>query len=117
MFGDLKLSAIVVQWGGEVYSKTLMQRDVNHTSTSMGSGIEAQSYQHAAWIRHVRIIDYSGSGERYPEWVHEYMGSVHHRTGALFWWQGQKISLLPMMRDFFLVLLYQVGVAGIQYLN
>ncbi|KAI3901819.1 hypothetical protein MKW92_010928 [Papaver armeniacum] len=62
---------LTVQWGGEVYSNTIMHRDMNHTSTKMGNGIEAL-YHFSAWIRNTKIIDYSAV-EKYPEWVHEYM--------------------------------------------
>ncbi|KAI3895467.1 hypothetical protein MKW92_051422 [Papaver armeniacum] len=71
LYGVLKLSAVTVQWGGEVYSNTIMHRDMNHTSTKMGNGIEAL-YHFSAWIRNTKIIDYSAV-EKYPEWVHEYM--------------------------------------------
>ncbi|KAI3967689.1 hypothetical protein MKX01_039599 [Papaver californicum] len=71
LFGLLKESAIMVQWGGEVYSRTISHKEVTHTSTKMGSGIEAL-YHFSAWIRNTKIIDYSAV-EKYPEWVHEYM--------------------------------------------
>ncbi|KAI3915317.1 hypothetical protein MKX01_035576 [Papaver californicum] len=70
LFGLLKESAIMVQWGEEVYSRTISHKEVSHTSAKMGSGIEAL-YHFSAWIRNTKIIDYSAV-EKYPEWVHEY---------------------------------------------
>ncbi|OVA08513.1 protein of unknown function DUF239 [Macleaya cordata] len=73
LFNLLKQSAAIVQFGGEVYSTTIGKAGVPHTATAMGSGDEAMSmFGFASFIKHVRIIDYSGT-ERYPEWVHPYM--------------------------------------------
>ncbi|KAI3956815.1 hypothetical protein MKW92_020814 [Papaver armeniacum] len=63
LFVLLRGSAKVVQFG----------EGVKHTSTAMGSGGDARDmYTGAAYIHHVRIIDYSLT-EKYPEWVMEYM--------------------------------------------
>ncbi|KAI3902653.1 hypothetical protein MKW92_030234 [Papaver armeniacum] len=73
LFVLLRGSAKVVQFGGEVYSETIGKEGVKHTSTAMGSGGDARDmYTGAAYIHHVRIIDYSLT-EKYPEWVMEYM--------------------------------------------
>ncbi|KAI3866176.1 hypothetical protein MKX03_008780 [Papaver bracteatum] len=73
LFLLLRGSAKVVQFGGEVYSETIGKEGVKHTSTEMGSGGDARDmYTGAAYIHHVRIIDYSLT-EKYPEWVMEYM--------------------------------------------
>ncbi|XP_062098504.1 protein neprosin-like [Humulus lupulus] len=67
LFGYLKQSAIMVQWGGEVYSPNVRKKP--HTTTAMGSG-EAASALHgfASYVKNVRIMDYSMS-LKYPEWV------------------------------------------------
>ncbi|MCL7031443.1 hypothetical protein MKW94_014341 [Papaver nudicaule] len=72
LFVLLRNSAKVVQFGGEVYSETIGKEGVRHTSTEMGSGAEARDKSGAAYIHHIRIIDYSLT-EKYPEWVIDYM--------------------------------------------
>ncbi|OVA08512.1 protein of unknown function DUF239 [Macleaya cordata] len=73
LFGRLRHSAAIVQFGGEVYSTTIGKEGVPHTATAMGSGEDAQyMFGSAAYINHIRIIDYSRT-ERYPEWVYPYM--------------------------------------------
>ncbi|KAK3213046.1 hypothetical protein Dsin_017752 [Dipteronia sinensis] len=68
LFGYLSRSAIMVEWGGEVYS-TNVKKGPPHTKTQMGSGSSAQTLEgSAASILHVRIKDYSLQ-LKYPEWV------------------------------------------------
>ena len=65
----LKQIAIVVQWGGDVYSKN-MKGVKPHTTTAMGSGEYASGLLgEACFIENVRILDYSLQ-VKYPEWVH-----------------------------------------------
>uniref|UniRef100_A0A803NP32 Neprosin PEP catalytic domain-containing protein n=1 Tax=Cannabis sativa TaxID=3483 RepID=A0A803NP32_CANSA len=65
LFRYLKQSAIMVQWGGEVYSPNVRKKP--HTTTAMGSG-EAASAGHgfASYVKNVRIMDYSMS---FTQWV------------------------------------------------
>ncbi|KAK9102238.1 hypothetical protein Sjap_019492 [Stephania japonica] len=67
LFSALQHSAVIVRWGGEVYStKTLGQKP--HTTTAMGSGNFAWGlWCHACFIQHIRIRDYSLYW-KYPEW-------------------------------------------------
>lgn len=67
LFGALSHSAILVEWGGEVFSSQL--RKAPHTATAMGSGEEASTlYGNAAFFQNIRIMDYSLS-LKYPEFV------------------------------------------------
>ncbi|XP_038711863.1 uncharacterized protein LOC120006061 [Tripterygium wilfordii] len=67
LFGYLKHSAIVVEWGGQVFSPNVLSTP--HTKTQMGSGDFASGHLgNACYIKGVRIIDYSKS-LKYPEWV------------------------------------------------
>ena len=67
LFGALRHSAILVQWGGEVYSANVRKRP--HTTTAMGSGEFARTlHGSACYIEGVRIIDYS-LALKYPERV------------------------------------------------
>lgn len=71
LFGYLSQSAILVEWGGQVYSPNVMKHP-QHTKTVMGSGSFADTLEGAACsIKHVRIIDYSLQ-VKYPEWVGTY---------------------------------------------
>lgn len=67
LFDYLKRSAIIVQWGGEVYSPNVRKRP--HTTTEMGSGQVAETLEgYACYIKGVRIIDNSTS-LKYPHRV------------------------------------------------
>ncbi|KAF4390089.1 hypothetical protein G4B88_005007 [Cannabis sativa] len=68
LFGYLQHSAVMVQWGGEVYSPNVREQKP-HTTTAMGSGQFARLlHGEAAYVKGVRIMDYSLS-LKYPEWV------------------------------------------------
>ncbi|RDX97678.1 hypothetical protein CR513_19531, partial [Mucuna pruriens] len=59
IFGLLKHSAILVEWGGQV-SSTNIKKETPHTRTTMGSGDFADGrFQNACYMRNVRIQDYS----------------------------------------------------------
>lgn len=63
----LKQSAILVEWGGEVYSPNV--KKTPHTKTAMGSGNFASGlFSNACFMDNVRIVDFSLS-LKYPEWV------------------------------------------------
>ncbi|XP_062158668.1 protein neprosin-like [Alnus glutinosa] len=67
----LRQSAIIVQWGGDVYSQKV-KRSRPHTATAMGSGEWPSGlWGLASYINKVRIVDYSLQ-VKYPEWVHSY---------------------------------------------
>ncbi|KAI4316559.1 hypothetical protein L6164_024532 [Bauhinia variegata] len=67
LFGYLSHSAILVEWGGQVYSTQI--RKTPHTQTAMGSGDFASGlYGNACYMQNVRIMDYSLS-LKYPEYV------------------------------------------------
>ena len=65
----MQQKAVLVQWGGDVYSKNV--KGVKpHTTTAMGSGDHASALLGAAcYINKLRILDYSLQ-LKYPEWVH-----------------------------------------------
>ena len=65
----MQQKAVLVQWGGDVYSKNV--KGVKpHTTTAMGSGDDASALLGAAcYINKLRILDYSLQ-LKYPEWVH-----------------------------------------------
>ena len=68
ILSNLKQKAILVQWGGDVYSKK-MKPGHPHTATGMGSGDYASGlWGGACYIKNVRILDYSLQ-LKYPEWV------------------------------------------------
>ncbi|KAI5442957.1 hypothetical protein KIW84_011843 [Lathyrus oleraceus] len=59
LFVSLKHSAVLVQWGGEVFSSKV-RTSPPHTGTWMGSGYTAEDgFGHACFIRNIRIRDYS----------------------------------------------------------
>lgn len=65
LLGSLKHSAIIVQWGGQVYSPQVKKSP--HTGTDMGSGeFPTGRYGNACYMRNVRIKDYSQQ-LKYPE--------------------------------------------------
>jgi hypothetical protein len=67
----LRQSAIIVQWGGDVYSKKV-KGSKPHTATAMGSGEWATGlWRFASYINKPRIVDYSLQ-VKYPEWVHSF---------------------------------------------
>ncbi|XP_062098506.1 protein neprosin-like [Humulus lupulus] len=67
LFGYLQHSAVMVQWGGEVFSPNVRQKP--HTTTAMGSGEFARLlHGSASYVKGVRIMDYSLS-LKYPSWV------------------------------------------------
>lgn len=67
----LQHSAILVEWGGEVYSKKLRKNNP-HTATAMGSGEFAYpNWGTSAYINRIRIIDYSLQ-LKYPDWVYSF---------------------------------------------
>ncbi|XP_044464847.1 uncharacterized protein LOC123195256 [Mangifera indica] len=67
LFGYLKHSAILVKWGGQVYSQAV--KKTPHTRTAMGSGEMANTLMgNACFMKNIRIIDYSLQS-KYPEWV------------------------------------------------
>ncbi|KAF7830490.1 carboxyl-terminal peptidase [Senna tora] len=67
LFDALSHSAILVEWGGEVFSSEL--RKAPHTATAMGSGDDASGlYGNAAFIQNLRIMDYSLT-LKYPDFV------------------------------------------------
>ncbi|KAL5850536.1 hypothetical protein ACOSQ4_008549 [Xanthoceras sorbifolium] len=58
LFDRLNQSALLVEWGGEVYSKNV--KKTPHTNTEMGSGSFAQTrYGSACFINNLRIQDAS----------------------------------------------------------
>ncbi|CAL5204839.1 unnamed protein product [Lathyrus oleraceus] len=68
LLGNLRHSATVVQWGGQVYSDKV-KKAPPHTSTQMGSGDSADGrFGFACYMSNVRIKDYSGF-HKYPEFV------------------------------------------------
>ncbi|XP_004501796.1 protein neprosin-like [Cicer arietinum] len=71
LLGNLRHSATLVQWGGQVFSYAV-KTDPPHTGTQMGSGDEANGrFGFACYMTNVRIKDYSKS-LKYPEYVHTY---------------------------------------------
>ncbi|PON76663.1 hypothetical protein PanWU01x14_033490 [Parasponia andersonii] len=67
LFNYLQHSAILVEWGGEVYSPNVKKSP--HTTTAMGSGDYASTLEGSAcYVKQVRIVDYS-LALKYPEWV------------------------------------------------
>ncbi|KAH9799844.1 AslB [Citrus sinensis] len=67
LFSYLSYSAILVEWGGQVYSPNV--KKTPHTKTAMGSGSFSHGLQGSACsIEHVRIIDFSLQ-LKYPQWV------------------------------------------------
>ncbi|XP_030452737.1 uncharacterized protein LOC115674486 [Syzygium oleosum] len=87
LFSYLKRSAIMVNWGGQVYST--MVKKTPHTRTAMGSGAYSEAlHGRACYINHVRIMDFSLS-LKYPEWVGVYNDQVYcyngqnHRDGYI----------------------------------
>lgn len=67
ILGNLRHSAILVEWGGQVFSSAV--KKTPHTGTGMGSGDFASGlYGHACFIQNIRIEDYSLS-LKYPEFV------------------------------------------------
>ncbi|XP_023524233.1 uncharacterized protein LOC111788198 [Cucurbita pepo subsp. pepo] len=74
LFGYLRNSATLVEWGGEVFSSNI--KKVPHTGTGMGSGDYAgEHYKYASFVRQPRIVDYSLQ-LKYPvrvgSWADEY---------------------------------------------
>ncbi|XP_027356576.1 uncharacterized protein LOC113865947 [Abrus precatorius] len=68
ILGNLKHSAILVEWGGQVFS-TKLKKETPHTGTGMGSGDFANGLMgEACYMNNVRIKDYSLS-LKYPEFV------------------------------------------------
>ncbi|EXB66901.1 hypothetical protein L484_019539 [Morus notabilis] len=75
LFSYLKHSAILVQWGGEVYSPNMWTHP--HPQTAMGSGEFASSlHGGACYIKGVRIVDYSMS-LKYPERVNTWADQAY----------------------------------------
>jgi hypothetical protein len=71
LLGNLKHSATLVQWGGQVFSYQV-KTTPPHTGTQMGSGDEAMSrFGLACYISNVRIKDYSKT-LKYPAYVTTY---------------------------------------------
>ncbi|XP_031250284.1 uncharacterized protein LOC116108147 [Pistacia vera] len=67
LFSVLKHSAILVEWGGQVFSPKV--KKTPHTRTAMGSGEMADTLMGSAcYIKNIRIIDNSLQ-LKYPEWV------------------------------------------------
>ncbi|KAF8023249.1 LOW QUALITY PROTEIN: hypothetical protein BT93_F0680 [Corymbia citriodora subsp. variegata] len=76
-------SAIMVTWGGQVYST--MVKKSPHTRTAMGSGEYPEAlHGHASYIKQVRIKDYSLSLNtlNYNDEVYCYNGN-NHRDGYI----------------------------------
>ncbi|KAL3746829.1 hypothetical protein ACJRO7_015727 [Eucalyptus globulus] len=79
LFSTLKTSAVMVNWGGQVYST--MVKKSPHTRTAMGSGKYSEAlHGHACYINHVRIMDYSLS-LKYPGMVQVYNDEVYCYNG------------------------------------
>ncbi|KAL5080277.1 hypothetical protein RYX36_008698 [Vicia faba] len=69
LFVSLKHSAVLVQWGGQVFSPKV-RTSPPHTGTWMGSGYSADGrFRRACFIRNIRIKDYSLE-LKYPDRVH-----------------------------------------------
>ncbi|XP_022941230.1 uncharacterized protein LOC111446601 [Cucurbita moschata] len=87
LFGYLRHSATLVEWGGEVFSSHV--KKVPHTRTAMGSGDYAgRHYRHASYVMLPRIVDNSLQ-LKYPErvgtWANEpfcYSADNYQRTYA-----------------------------------
>ncbi|KAK3438382.1 hypothetical protein EUGRSUZ_C02999, partial [Eucalyptus grandis] len=79
LFFYLKQKAIMVNWGGQVYST--MVKKSPHTRTAMGSGEYSEAFHgRACYIKNVRIVDYSLS-LKYPEMVQVYNDEVYCYNG------------------------------------
>ncbi|KAF8023247.1 hypothetical protein BT93_F0678 [Corymbia citriodora subsp. variegata] len=79
LFFYLKQNAIMVNWGGQVYST--MVKKTPHTRTAMGSGKYSEElHGSACYIKQVRIMDYSLS-LKYPEMVQVYNDEVYCYNG------------------------------------
>ncbi|WJZ84810.1 hypothetical protein VitviT2T_004392 [Vitis vinifera] len=60
LFQNLNFSAIVAEWGGEVYSSRVLNSQANHTTTQMGSGAFPTSlYGIASYVARIRNMDFS----------------------------------------------------------
>lgn len=71
LFKDLKYRAKTVQWGGEVYSSYLGDRQP-HTTTAMGSGrFPDIIYGTSGYIKRMRILENSMEFVP-PSWVYPY---------------------------------------------
>ncbi|XP_061357134.1 protein neprosin-like [Gastrolobium bilobum] len=69
VLGSLRHSAILVEWGGQVFSSNLL-KTTPHTRTAMGSGEHASSQLGVScYMGRVRIKDYSRT-LKYPEFVY-----------------------------------------------
>ncbi|KAG6608407.1 hypothetical protein SDJN03_01749, partial [Cucurbita argyrosperma subsp. sororia] len=85
LFGYLRHSATLVEWGGEMFSSHV--KKVPHTGTAMGSGDYAgRHYRHASYVILPRIVDNSLQ-LKYPErvgtWANEpfcYSADNYQRT-------------------------------------
>lgn len=67
LFSYMKISATLVEWGGQVHSQNVKKKP--HTTTTMGSGNYASSiHGGACYVKRPRIVDYSLS-LKYPQWV------------------------------------------------
>lgn len=96
ILGNLKHSAVIVQWGGQVYSDK-MKNNPPHTSTQMGSGDSASSrFGLACYMSNVRIKDYSKS-LKYPKYVtthtdepycYNLFNDVEHGKDPVFYFGG-----------------------------
>ncbi|XP_050881849.1 uncharacterized protein LOC127085374 [Lathyrus oleraceus] len=71
LLGNLRHTASLVQWGGQVYSDKV-KKDPPHTSTQMGSGAAAdRRFGFACYMSNIRIKDNSKS-LKYPQFVSTY---------------------------------------------
>ncbi|RVX17544.1 hypothetical protein CK203_003488 [Vitis vinifera] len=110
LFETLNFSAIVAEWGGEVYSSRVLNSQANHTTTQMGSGAFPTSlYGIASYVARIRNMDFSlqwkypGDKETYLKgqgeyklvapgasrasgyWTTTLFTSLSHRAEALAW--------------------------------
>ncbi|KAJ0031845.1 hypothetical protein Pint_13430 [Pistacia integerrima] len=102
LFSLLKHNAILVEWGGQVFSPSV--KKTPHTKTAMGSGEMANALLgNACFIKNVRIIDNSLQ-LKYPEWVATWGDEYYcynvfndvkdYRDGPIFFFGGQPGSNL-----------------------
>ncbi|KAL5074614.1 hypothetical protein RYX36_013598 [Vicia faba] len=96
ILGNLKHSATIVQWGGQVYSDKVKKKPP-HTSTQMGSGDSASTrFGRACYMSNVRIKDYS-KYLKYPKFItthadepycYNYFNDVEQGKDPVFYFGG-----------------------------
>lgn len=95
LFNSLKQSAILVQWGGQVFSSKVKKSP--HTGTGMGSGEFADGeFGHACFMKNVMIKDYSLK-LKYPDSIkvesqepncYNALNDVNYKEGPIFYFGG-----------------------------